>query len=151
MISGNAAGGIYISGGVLDVVAGNDIGTNAAGTGAIANGNDGVEIANGASKNTIGGAAAGAGNVISGNTNDGVQIVGSGTSDNVVAGNLIGTNVTGTVAIVNGYNGVQLSNDASGNTIGGTARRSATSYPAAPATECRSAARGRPPTWSPAI
>ena len=53
-------------------VAGNFIGTNPAGTTAIPNGGDGVEI-NGAFNNTIGGTAAGAGNVICGNTGDGVR------------------------------------------------------------------------------
>ena len=50
----------------------------------------------GATANTIGGTVAGAGNVISGNGQIGVTLVDSGTSNNIVAGNLIGTDASGT-------------------------------------------------------
>ena len=69
---------------------------NAAGTGALGNGTTGVLITGGASNNTIGGTASGAGNVIGGHSGDGVQIQGSGTTGNVVAGNSIGVGATGT-------------------------------------------------------
>src|SRR5262249_39768781 len=49
----------------------------------------------GATGNTIGGTAAGAGNVISGNTGAGITLTDSGTTANVVAGNFIGTNAAG--------------------------------------------------------
>ena len=121
VISGNAAGGIYITGGTLDIVAGNLIGTDATGTVAIGNGSgDGVELIANASRNTIGGAAAGDGNLISGNEADGVVILGAGTTDNVVAGNLIGTDRAGTVSLPNDE-GIDIASGASGNTIGGTA------------------------------
>ena len=51
------------------LVEGNLIGTNAAGTAAVANGDYGIEVV--ASGATIGGTTTGAGNVISGNTDDG--------------------------------------------------------------------------------
>src|SRR5262249_50295704 len=69
--------------------------------------------------NTVGGTAAGAGNVISGNTQQGVLIENSGTTGVLVAGNFIGTNATGTSAIANGTEGIQIDSGASGNTIGG--------------------------------
>ena len=84
-----------------NTVAGNFIGTNPAGTTAIPNGGDGVEI-NDALNNTIGGTADGPSNVISGNTGDGVEITGPHATGNVVAGDYIGTDLTGTVAIANG-------------------------------------------------
>ena len=62
------------------------------GTVAVANANDGVLIQSGAHNNTIGGNAAGTGNVISGNTTNGIEITGSGTNSNTVAGNYVGTN-----------------------------------------------------------
>ena len=86
---------------------------------------DGVFLAEGASSNWIGvnpsavQAIHAEGNVISGNGNDGVQIYGSAIF-NVVAGNKIGTDVTGTVALGNSSSGVEVDAGCSGNTIGGT-------------------------------
>ena len=57
--------------------------------------------------NTIGGTAAGAGNVVSGNTSNGIHISRSGTTGNLVAGNWIGTNATGTAALGNAGDGVK--------------------------------------------
>src|SRR5205807_1588513 len=73
----------------------------------------------GAVANTIGGSAAGAFNVISGNGGVGVAISNSGSSGNVVLGNLIGTNVTGLAKLGNN-SGVILAAGATANTIGGT-------------------------------
>ncbi len=69
--------------------------------------------------NTIGGTNAGAANVISGN-NDGVILDGSGTTGNLVQGNFIGTDNTGTTPIRNAVDGVLITNSASNNTIGGS-------------------------------
>ena len=55
------------------MVEGNSIGTDVTGTIALANGGDGVDLSS-APPNTIGGTAAGAGNVISGNAQAGIQI-----------------------------------------------------------------------------
>ena len=126
VISGNGIDGVYIdtSQGTAtgNVVAGNYIGTAANGTDRLANARDGVSIW-GASYNTIGGTTAAARNVISGNGADGVYIdtsQGQGTATgNVVAGNYIGTDVSGTVALANADYGVVIL-DASGSTIGGT-------------------------------
>ena len=79
-------------------MAGNRIGTDASGTTAIPNG-AGIQIFNSAG-NTIGGATAGAGNLISGNR-VGVDISVSGASEDLVLGNQIGTDVLGTIALPN--------------------------------------------------
>lgn len=106
--------GVFITGaGTGNVLYGNFVGTNAAGTAAIANW-WGVNV-EGASSNTVGGPSASR-NVISGNFNTGVRISGSNTC--VVQGNLIGTNAAGNAAIGNGNQGVRLENS-SGNTVGG--------------------------------
>ena len=97
-------------------IQGNLIGTNAPGDAAIANGQDGVYLSQDVTSNTIGGATAGAGNLISGNTGDGIYI--SHGSLNVVAGNYIGTNAAGQAGLPN-LEGVQLANAAANNTIGG--------------------------------
>ena len=123
LISGNTGAGVEITGmGTnANVVAGNLIGTNAAGTAAQAN-YAGAEIDSGASGNLIGASGTASAtdalerNIISGNLFAGVWMTGAGTDNNVVAGNYIGTDVTGTVAIANGSHTVTDSFDA---TIGG--------------------------------
>ena len=89
---------------------GNYIGTNAQGTAALPNAGNGVHTG-GAQKVTIGGAVSGAGNLISGNTGHGINIGGgiNGTpSSALIQGNLVGTDASGTVAIPNGENGIEL-------------------------------------------
>ena len=106
VVSANLGHGIELSGaGATDnLVEGNFIGLDPGGT--LARGNSslgsGVAIDNDAGLNTIGGTAAGAGNVISGNntaTMDGVWI--SAGSGNVIQGNWIGTNAAGTAGVPN--------------------------------------------------
>jgi hypothetical protein len=74
------------------------------------------------SNNTVGGMAAGAGNLISANQGSGVSIVGPG-GGNLVQGNLIGTDVSGTRPLGNARDGVHLDGTNSGrnNTVGGEA------------------------------
>ncbi len=86
-----------------------------------ANGDDGIDIENGASDNTVGGTSAGQRNVISGNSSDGIDIWGSGTSGNQVIGNYIGTDATGTVALGNASDGIEIGSNAADSLIGGTA------------------------------
>jgi hypothetical protein len=122
LISGNTEAGVELFGGdstgTGNVVEGDYIGTNVDGTGALGNGTDGIEIDTDGVDNTVGGTTAGARNVISGNgANDaGVFIEGQ---DNLVEGNFIGTDFTGTVAVGNGV-GVEVTYSGSSNTIGGT-------------------------------
>jgi hypothetical protein len=125
VISGNVAFGVLISS--LDSrqnrVEGNYIGTDISGTSAIGNGT-GVEIGNTAKSNEIGGSAAvpgtPPGNVISGNVQYGVRMQGgSGTSANLVRGNIIGASADGLAPLPNRLAGVYLAN-VGGNTIGGS-------------------------------
>ncbi len=74
------------------------IGTDPTGTLAVPNGT-GVVMTSGVTGNLIGGSAAGAGNLISGNTT-GIQSTGGGA--NVIQGNLIGTSITGSSPVSNG-------------------------------------------------
>jgi hypothetical protein len=122
LISGNSAFGVYLtgSGTTSNVVQGNVIGTDVTGTTALGN-QTGVFIA--ASNNTVGGAAPGAGNLISGNASEGVFV--SAGAGNAVQGNFVGTDGTGTAAVPNGYagngDGVIVSDGATNTLIGGTA------------------------------
>ncbi|MBC8422438.1 MAG: hypothetical protein H8E01_00245, partial [Chloroflexi bacterium] len=123
VISGNndtAGVRIFDSGTSHNVVSGNYIGTNINGTAAIPN-PSGVSIEQGAQYNTVGGSTPGERNLISGNDYVGVWIFGSSTDNNVVIGNYIGTDASGTAAIGNGHYGVALEDGAAYNTIGGSA------------------------------
>ncbi len=114
VISGNTADGILIDSGVSGVtVQGNYIGTNTAGTAALANK---VGIEDAGNNNTIGGSVVGVRNIISGNTNDGV-LIDSGASGNVVSGNILGLNASGSAALANSGNGLEV--QGTSNTIGG--------------------------------
>lgn len=119
IISGNNTHGIWISdSGDIDVI-NNYIGINAAGTAAIANTQNGIYIES--SSNTIGGTTTSHRNVISGNTNDGIEIDGTTNTANTnsVLNNYIGLNATGTGAIANGQAGIRITgNNADSNIIG---------------------------------
>jgi hypothetical protein len=98
------------------------VGTDKTGTKALANGDgDGsfvcsaVVINSGSSGNTVGGATAGARNLVSGNKSDGVFMT-SDTDANEMLGNRIGTTANGTGALGNGEAGVLV--QGSNNTIG---------------------------------
>ncbi len=116
LISGNSVYGVDIQGSTGVLVKGNYIGTDINGESALGNGNSGVSISHGADGNTVGGSAAGEGNVISGSSGTGVGIDDS--HNNTVEGNYIGTDATGTIARGNGW-GVYLSGGAHDNVIGG--------------------------------
>jgi hypothetical protein len=116
-VNGFDGAGILLQGNGGDLVTGDYIGTDAAGTTALGNG-VGVSIADlsggivGFSQTT-----AASRNVISGNIQDGVIISGN---DSVVAGNRIGTDVTGSTALANGT-GIAVIYIGSNNMIGGPA------------------------------
>lgn len=121
VISGNIYSGIWIgdAGTAGNRVEGNFIGLDATGLNALGNGGEGVILVNGASSNVIGGSVLGARNVIAANFYRGVFLTDAGTRENVVKGNLLGTDATGTNALGNGYEGVALANGANSNRIGG--------------------------------
>jgi hypothetical protein len=105
VISGNRNMGFRIDGSDNNVVQGNFIGTDATGSSALGNGNQGIWISN-SNRNTIGGMAAGEGNVISSNADVAVRI-GFG-SNNQIYGNIIGLDVSKTVALGNSGGGVHV-------------------------------------------
>ncbi len=128
LVSGNAQQGIRITGTTStgNTVVANTVGLDSSGLLALGNAQEGIYISNGANATTVGGTAAGSGNIISGNLGDGVELTGSSTdpnvstSANVIVGNTIGTDVSGTVALGNSGSGVLLSGGAFDNRIGGT-------------------------------
>ena len=142
VISGNWGSGIVLAGSSGNTVVANRIGTNAAGTSAIANRGDGIWITQRSRDNEIGGTAfvdtvtgqannpTGSkgtvtpvfvvpplGNLISGNHGNGVMID-AGSRDNVLNGNFIGTTASGDGAVGNSGNGVWI-DQAPGNSLVG--------------------------------
>lgn len=125
LISGNVSHGIRVSTSGCDntVIAGNYIGTNADGTGALGNTTQGILVKAGVHGVRIGTNSDGTSdtaerNVISGNTSSTATAIRLEGSDNKVMGNYLGLNVAGTGAIGNGENGVLLL--ASDNNVIGT-------------------------------
>ena len=101
------------------LIQGNLIGTDVSGTAALGNASNGVRLGHAADV-LIGGTEPDAGNTISANGAMGVLAVYSGSTGNIVQGNFIGTNVSGTGALGNAGDGVWIEAGAHGNTIGGT-------------------------------
>lgn len=137
VISGNSGGGVGIGSGTFEAnanpsdnrIQGNFIGTDVTGTQDLGNGGSGVQITHNqgdpltgtvAGNNVVGGTTPEARNVISCNNLGGVTISFSGTGNNQVVGNYIGTDVTGTLDRGNTHWGVEIFSS-SGNFVGGMA------------------------------
>jgi hypothetical protein len=136
VVSGNEHVGIGIGGAGTDgnVIAGNFVGTDATGKRAIGGPSVasrarpegilsdplqiGVRVAVGASGNTVGGLMPSERNIVSGNI-VGVWISDQGTTSNLILGNYIGTDDTGTTVVRNRGQGVIINYDAAFNTVGG--------------------------------
>lgn len=115
VIGCNAGDGVTIDGAKDSVLHTNHIGLSSTGA-ALANGY-GVALFGGATGNQVGPGPAGEANVIGGNTNAGVYLVGEGTTANTVIGNTIGLKPGGEVAAPNGGPGVEISTGADANTV----------------------------------
>ncbi len=114
-ISGNSGDGVLLLGRAAGtVIQGNTIGLNANGM-AAGNAGDGVNV-QGATTTSIGGTAAGAGNVISGNASFGVE-VGGDVGNTYIESNLIGIDPTGTLSRGNAGGGVVINDNTSGTAV----------------------------------
>ena len=109
VISGNAFWGIlYADEVAISTIAGNFVGVDVTGSAKLGNGLEGIS---GKGQIIIGGLSAGSGNVISGNTTTGVDLLAGGGS--VLEGNFIGTDASGTIPLGNGQHGLAIELDAS--------------------------------------
>jgi len=119
VISGNTRAGLVFTGDASGVdVQSNIIGLNANAVGKVAN-LRGVWLASGNSDITIGDSTLN-GNVIAGNTEDGIRVAGA--SNNIsVQGNYIGSNKTNAPNLGNGSNGLLIENASNVNIGDGTA------------------------------
>lgn len=117
IVSGNRYHGVII-GGPENRVQGNFIGTDVSGSINIGNFYSGVVAPSGLN-NLIGGTTQGTRNIISGHENQSGVFLDTG-KGNLVQGNFIGTDVTGSSIVPNGY-GALITGPNIDNTIGGTA------------------------------
>jgi hypothetical protein len=126
VVSASGQIGIEVVGSTGNLIAGNLVGVAADGIAALGNQQDGIFIGNGSSGNTVGGVAQGSGNVISGNGFSGVNLApfGSPSPSNVIQGNLIGTDISGSLPIGNHMFGVWIQ-DSSANLVGGVTPQAA--------------------------
>lgn len=116
VLSGNGSHGVYVHDGDADTptIEGNIIGLGRSGQ--VSDGNSGAGVyltaasAGSLLGPTVGGASASEGNVISGNTGNGILIELSvqGTGATLIGNNIIGLNGTGTAARGNGGDGIRL-------------------------------------------
>ena len=114
--SGLGAGrGIVLQNAGGNTIQGNHVGTDPGGLVARNNTGEGVFISD-SPNNLIGGSGPGEGNLLSGN-NGGIRV--NSTGGNLIQGNRIGTEFTGTSAIGNMSNGIWL-NSSTNNLIGGS-------------------------------
>ncbi len=120
IISGNGLQGVTISDPDTsgNAISGNCFGLNAAGTAPVPNHWAAVNLFGSPHDNMIGGSETGAGNVICGNSLQGI-VIQSGASNNTVFGNFIGINPVGSVAMPNGDAGIGFWDGAVGNQVGG--------------------------------
>lgn len=120
IISGNNGPGILVKEvhSTTTKIRGNFIGTDYVGETALANQGNGVTIFN-APNNFIGGTGSGEGNLISGNTGDGIKISGDQSENNRVQQNTVGTESTAKIELGNKRHGIELDQGANNNFIGG--------------------------------
>lgn len=116
LISGNEGPGIWLLDAGQNHISGNFIGSNLAGTARVEN-YEGIRISHGSYENIVGYNPAGEGgmNLISGNEVFGIAI--SSSNNNFIAGNYIGTRITGSQSMPNTH-GISIEEGAMGNTIG---------------------------------
>ena len=138
VISGNGGNGINLSGSSSNTISQNYIGTDANGSTNAAYGNDrnGIQLSGGSSFNMIGGQFIDGnnptgstgfttpvfqrpplGNLISANHQNGVLIE-SGSQSNTLSGNYIGVDASGTNALGNWFDGVDIENSSGNGLLG---------------------------------
>ena len=121
IISGNIQDGVNIEGISADYneVIGNYVGLKQNGLTALRNAADGVDVAEGAAHNVVGGLDhPRKRNVISGNGRDGIEISHGVTArHNHFMGNFVGLNAAGTAPIRNGQNGVTFEDEVNLNHV----------------------------------
>ncbi len=118
LIDGSVSSGVHVAlGATHNTFKGNLVGLNASGRAAMGNGNVGIFI-DGAAANVFGGSGTAA-NFVTGDGQTDISLVGAGSSNNVIDGNLVGTDITGGLALAAAPYGIMVDN-APNNLIGGS-------------------------------
>lgn len=102
LVSGNLGSGIAIrDGSTNNEISFNLVGLDAAGAVGMGNGGDGI-VVDGSPSNFI------VSNVVGGNSASGISVSGSGSEDVEIRGNFVGTNLTASKAVANGFAGIEI-------------------------------------------
>lgn len=117
IVSGNNHVGIRVASSNNNFIQGNFVGLNRTGDAALRN-YDGISIEGTSKNNLIGGYTPAERNYVSGNVAYGIPVFGAGCNFNIIAGNYVGTDTTGSFAVPNTY-GMLFDDGASYNTLGG--------------------------------
>ncbi len=130
IISANADG-VALNHGTYVTIAGNNIGTDSTGAtstdanaASLGNAGNGVNLSTGSHDITVGGTSSDLRNVIDGGFGNGMQISTGATANNLITGNYIGADESGTVALGGYGSGVYITSAGStisGNLISGSA------------------------------
>ncbi len=121
LIAGNDGSGIVLNGSYHNFIKGNKIGTDVTGKISLGNTKTGIRINAGGSYNLIGGSTPEEKNLISANGQNGIWIVEG--DKNLIQGNSIGTDVSGTFPLPNKGSGILINGEEGtreGNVIGGS-------------------------------
>ena len=110
VISGNTRSGVSVIQGGYNLIEGNYVGTDAKGTAPLGNGEAGIALEGSTCGNTV------ESNVASDSSN-GIEVRDYGTSGNIIQGNLVGTDATGTKPLPDALRGIDIG--ASYNLVGG--------------------------------
>ena len=122
LISSNAGDGILLDNASYVQIQGNYIGTNRPGASTtdlngsfLGNFGSGISLLNGSAGNLIGGPTAGARNLIDGSFGNNITINTGGTASNLIQGNYIGLDASGTIGIAGFGNNIEV--DSAGASI----------------------------------
>lgn len=108
LISGNNDDGIGVNNSNNNTIIGNLIGTDLTGVLSLGNADSGIVIRAGSTGNTIGGITVAERNIVSANATHGIHLQDAGTSGNMILGNYIGTDISGSLGLGNAQKGVAL-------------------------------------------
>ena len=123
VISASLGDGVLLNQSSLVTIAGNNIGTDSTGTKVVSatdtfgNAANGVELAGGSHDNTVGGTTAEFRNLIDGGAGNGVLISTGASANNLIVGNYIGVDESGTKSLASDGNSVNVASP--GATISG--------------------------------